>query len=90
MADEILTEIVVGSGGTAQCIYNEAFDFACLGDVQIRRASYVEPDETAGGSRTCRRCGGRLGPFDKRSTALEAELAWLRLHALPEPQTQEP
>jgi hypothetical protein len=23
-----------------------------------------------------------LGPFDKRSAALEAELNWLRLHAL--------
>ena len=83
MADEILTEIVVGSGGTARCIYNVASTSPAWATFRSAGPASLSPTQTAGGSRTCRRCGGRLGPFDKRSTALEAELTWLRLHALP-------
>ena len=83
MADLILTEIVIGPGGDARGIYGEAFDYACLGTVHIRRASWVEPDE--GGrwwADLSPVLGPKLGPYTKRSAALEAELTWLRLHAL--------
>jgi hypothetical protein len=85
MASEILTEIVIGPGGTAQSIYNEIFDFACMGEVQIRRASHCEPDDQGRWFADLSPVRGpMLGPFTKRSMALEAELSWLRLHALHE------
>ena len=76
-------EIVIGPNGDARTIYDERFDFACLGDVQIRRASFVEPDESGRWFADLSPVGGpTLGPYGKRSMALEAEVNWLRLHAL--------
>jgi len=76
-------EIVIGPNGDARTIYDERFDFACLGDVQIRRASHVEPDESGRWFADLSPVGGpTLGPYGKRSAALEAEVEWLRLHAL--------
>ena len=76
-------EIVIGPNGDARTIYDERFDFACLGDVQIRRASHVEPDESGRWFADLSPVGGpTLGPYGKRSMALEAEVNWLRLHAL--------
>jgi len=69
-------------GSTIQTVYDERLDLRALGLVSINRASMVEPD-----------CQGRwwaemvphvtghpserLGPFERRSQALAAELAWL-------------
>ncbi len=70
-------------GGTARTLYDESVDLAELGDLQIRRGSHVEPIESgphAGkwfvdfspvGHFFC------IGPFTKRSTALQAEHRWL-------------
>jgi hypothetical protein len=85
MATEIFAEIVIGPSGEAQSIYNEMFDFAYLGEVQIRRASHCEPDEQGRWWADLSPVRGpKLGPFTKRSAALEAELTWLRLHAFHE------
>ena len=74
--------------GSVRCLYAEAIDLSCLGALAIRRASHVEPD---GAGRWCvvlSPVGGPLlGPFLLRSTALEAEHAWLEEHWLARPPT---
>ena len=83
MATEILAEIVISPGGSAQSIYGEEFDFACLGEVQIWRASFVEPDARGHWWADLSPVRGpMLGPFGKRSAALGEEVRWLRLHLL--------
>lgn len=64
--------------GTATVIYNETLDLSELGRARIERASHVEP--TPDGQWTADMSpvsGPVLGPFDKRSEALAAEVAWL-------------
>jgi hypothetical protein len=79
----VIMKLVVESGGTIRCIYSEAINLSDLGQLRIRRGSYVEPD-----------CGGRwlvdlapvagplLGPFGSRTAALVAETVWLTNHWL--------
>jgi hypothetical protein len=78
-------EIVIApAGGLARCLYAEAIDLRHLGELQIRRASHVEPDGRGGGWRAdLSPVGGPcLGPFRLRSEALAAETAWLSAHWL--------
>jgi hypothetical protein len=64
--------------GQVVCVYGESIDLAALGDVVIRRASHVEPDEAGQWWADLFPMNGpRLGPFGKRSEALAAEAAWL-------------
>jgi hypothetical protein len=76
-------ELVIRPNGSAVCVYGEELDLASLGELQVRRASHVEPDESgrwwADLSPTD---GPKLGPFAKRSEALGAEVAWLTAHLL--------
>ncbi len=59
-------------------LYNEDLDLSELGAVQISRASHVEPDaQGRWWADMSPSGGGLLGPFNKRSQALEAEVAWL-------------
>jgi len=59
-------------------VYGEEIDLSTLGPLTIRRGSHVEPDNDGrwfadlAPSR-----GPRLGPYDLRSDALNAELLWL-------------
>jgi hypothetical protein len=79
----MLTEIVIDPAGNAHGIYGEEFDFTCLGEVRIRRASHCEPDEHGRWFANLSPVGGpKLGPFTKRSAALASELSWLRAHVL--------
>ena len=74
-------ELLIGAGGDVHCIYGEELDLGCLGTVEIRRASSVEPDDAGHWwADLSPVMGPRLGPFQKRSAALEAEVDWLRLH----------
>jgi hypothetical protein len=67
--------------GTLQCVYGEALDLASLGPLSIRRASQVEPDERGRWWAALAPVGGpRLGPFARRSQALDAENVWLEAH----------
>ena len=76
-------ELVVDRCGTAQCIYNDDLDLAGLGEIQVSRASAVEPDSQGRWWADLAPVGGpKLGPFPRRSQALEAEVAWLRRHWL--------
>jgi hypothetical protein len=76
-------EIIIGPSGDAAGLYDEAFDFTTLGQVQIRRAGFVEPDPQSCWWADLAPAGGvKLGPFPTRSAALAAEVAWLSRHAL--------
>lgn len=76
-------ELVVSPNGQAHCVYAEAIDLHTLGQVQITRASHVEPDEEGRLWADLAPVGGpRLGPFVRRSDAMDAERDWLRVHWL--------
>jgi hypothetical protein len=73
----------VDPGGSVRCVYGEAIDLAALGVLTIRRASHVEPDDQGRWWADLTPVGGPvLGPFPRRTPALEAERAWLEVHWL--------
>jgi hypothetical protein len=74
-------ELVVSPTGEVTTLYTEVLDLAALGALNIARANEVEPDEQG---RWFAHIidGPTLGPFARRSEALEAEVAWLIEHRL--------
>ena len=75
--------LIVEPGGTTRGVYGEAFDLARLGTLAIRRASHVEPDDQGRWWADLSPIDGpTLGPFDRRSDALTAEIGWLESHWL--------
>ena len=78
--------LVIDAQGTVRGVYAEAIDLSRLGDLSIRRASHVEPDAQGRWWADLAPVGGpTLGPFNRRSEALTAELAWLQDHWFGEP-----
>src|SRR5262245_11536036 len=76
-------QLVVDRDGTIRCLYGEALDLAALGTPCIRRASHGEPDPDGQGWVDLAPVGGAsLGPFERRSQALAAEVEWLEAHWL--------
>jgi hypothetical protein len=76
-------QMVVGTDGTVCFIYSELLDLASLGQVQIDRASHVEPDEQGRWWADLSPVQGPvLGPFDLRSDAVAAEVGWLECHVI--------
>jgi hypothetical protein len=76
-------QMVIDAQGCVHCLYDEAIDLSLLGTVSIRRASHVEPDDLGRWWADLAPVGGPiLGPFDRRSGALEAESDWLEAHRL--------
>jgi len=76
-------ELVVGVDGVARCIYDEALDLREIGQLQITRASHVEPDRDGYWWADMGPSGGPvLGPYGSRTKALEAERGWLAIAAL--------
>ena len=76
-------ELMVESSGKIRCVYGEELNLSALGECQISRASHVEPDkEGRWWADLTPLSGPRLGPFAKRSDALQAEMAWLHVHWL--------
>ena len=74
---------MIDSQATVRALYDEAFDLSPLGEVSIRRASHVEPDESGRWWADLAPSGGpKLGPFDRRSEAITAEMAWIEAHGL--------
>jgi hypothetical protein len=75
--------LVIDSRGGCRCIYGEQINLKVLGEPKITRASFVEPD---GQGRWWADCsplvGPKLGPFDTRSEALAAEVAWITTDVL--------
>lgn len=71
-------ELLIEPSGNCRCVYSERIDINTLGRPSIRRGSHVEP--TSDGTWTADMSpvnGPPLGPFNTRSEALDAELAWL-------------
>ena len=76
-------DLIVNPFGRVRCLYDEAFDLASLGPLQIARASHVEPDEVGRWWADLAPVKGpKLGPFRRRSKALAAERRWLQSHWL--------
>jgi hypothetical protein len=76
-------DIVVTPTGVVRCVYAEHIDLARLGEVDVSRASHVEPDAAGRWRADLSPVGGpTLCPFDRRSDALAAEAAWLDAHWL--------
>jgi hypothetical protein len=76
-------QLAVQKDGTTCFIYCELLDLAPLGQVQIRRASNVEPDEDGHWwADLSPMAGPMLGPFERRSDALAAETVWLESHVI--------
>ena len=79
-------KLLVRPDGTVRAIYDEAIDLAVLGRPTIARASHVEPDGEGRWLADLEPVGGPvLGPFGRRSEALDAEIAWLEAHWLTPP-----
>jgi hypothetical protein len=76
-------KLLVKPEGTVRAIYDESIDLAVLGKPTITRASHVEPGAEGRWLADLKPVGGPvLGPFDRRSEALEAEHDWLERHWL--------
>ena len=72
-------ELIIEPSGDLHCIYSEAIDLHSLGTPSIARASHVEPDTSGRWIADLSPVDGPiLGPFDKRTDALAAEVQWLR------------
>jgi hypothetical protein len=78
--------LIFEAGGRVRGIYGEEIDLAALGSARITRASHVEPDDRGRWLADLSPVRGPvLGPFERRSEALEAEVAWLEENWLSEP-----
>jgi hypothetical protein len=73
-----VVNLIIESGGRVRGIYGEEIALEALGPMVISRASHVEPDDHGRWMADLSPVGGPvLGPFEKRSEALEAEVHWL-------------
>ncbi len=76
-------QLVIQPDGSVRCVYSETLDLHALGNLNISRGSHVEPDPNGRWIADLSPVAGpRLGPFSKRSDALEAETEWLDHHWL--------
>lgn len=74
-------ELFVRPDGQVAALYDELLDLSSLGTVHISRASHVEPDST--GRWFAHLINGPiLGPFSRRSEAIDTEQRWLTDHQL--------
>jgi hypothetical protein len=81
--------LVIERDGSVRGLYGEALDLATLGIPRITRASHVEPDDRGRWLADLSPVDGPvLGPFERRSEALQAELAWLEANWLAVPAHQ--
>jgi hypothetical protein len=79
-------DLVILPSGTVLAVYSEEIDLDSLGHAVITRASRVEPTPDGRWTADLRPVGGPvLGPFLRRSEALDAERAWLEMNWLAAP-----
>lgn len=77
-------QLLIDRHGNVQCVYGEEIDLAALGQLSIRRGSHVEPEANGKWWADLSPVNGpRIGPFDRRTEALTAEMEWLEKHWLP-------
>ena len=73
-------QIVIKPSGVFISIYSDTFDYGEFGKPQIRRASHVEPDDAGHWFADMSPVDGpKLGPFNKRNEAVDAELEFLNM-----------
>ncbi len=83
--------IFIPPQGNTRALYHDHVTLSKLGRVKLLRASHVEPDEqNQWWADLSPVSGPRLGPFEKRSEALAAEVAWLEQHVLNGDETTNP
>jgi hypothetical protein len=87
---DFFMQLVVDTNGSVRCIYGEEIPLQAIGQVAVTRASHVEPDpDGCWFADLSPVAGPQLGPYERRSQALTAELRWLETnwlgHTLPEP-----
>ena len=71
-------KLVIGPNGDIRTLYCEEIDLQKLGRMQISRGSYVEPNENGQWMVDLSPLSGpTLGPYSKRSEALQAEIEWI-------------
>jgi hypothetical protein len=76
-------DLVIDPAGNVRAVYDELIELAALGPPRIVRASRVEPDDLGRWTADLSPVGGpELGPFARRSEALDAERAWLEANRL--------
>ena len=76
-------QLLVQTDGTVRCLYDESISLRQLGSLSISRGSHVEPDHHGHWLVDLDPVGGpNLGPFDRRSLALQAERQWLETNWL--------
>jgi hypothetical protein len=76
-------QLVIDNAGMIRCLYHEEIDISSLGRMNIARGSHVEPDEHGLWFADLSPANGpKLGPFSRRSQALEAEADWLETNWL--------
>lgn len=69
--------------GQMKTLYNENIELEALGKLNIKRASHVEPTNDGLWTADLTPIGGPiLGPFKKRSIALEEEVNWINNNIL--------
>ena len=69
--------------GVMTTLYTEKIDLHQFGRVALRRASHVEPTDDARWIADLSPVGGPiLGPYDKRSEALAAEVEYIQKNVL--------
>ena len=73
-------EVIITPSGLTKSVFDDLLDLRRLGAIEIQRGSHVEPTEGGQWTVDLSPVGGPLllGPFDKRSEALAAEVAWLQ------------
>jgi len=82
-------DLVIDAQGGIKCVYSEAIPLQELGAIAIRRASHVEPDALGMWCVDLAPVGGpSLGPFDRRSQALDVEKSWLETNWLTRTRSQ--
>ena len=71
-------QIIVKPTGVFISVYDDAFDYGDFCKPQIRRVSQIEPDDSGGWIADLSPINGpKLGSFDKRNEAIEAELEYV-------------
>ena len=71
-------ELIIGLGGVVRMIYSELVEPHAFGEPAIARGSHVEPDQNGFWWADLTPVNGpRLGPYQMRSKAIAAEIAWL-------------
>ena len=76
-------QVLVFPDGLIRCLYDESLDLNRLGQLSIARGSHVEPDHQGQWFADLAPVSGPyLGPYVRRSQALDAEREWLEANWL--------